>query len=674
MGELRAHGTSSHESTIIGLEHHTPSNIGADVDRAIAHATVFHPFMLYEPNPMSASVTQASVTQLDFAALMLEVVRGKRFLRARRPGECETMFSGWPVVGAPETEPSETVFWWLVRLRWVAVFGVAVTLLLAGPVLDRLPVDSSPWLWSAALALLAYNSALALLGPHPRWPWLTHCAGQIAVDCVALATFVHLAGGIDNPFLPLFVLHVVNASIALRRGAALLVLGLAITLLAAIVVGEGTGIGAHHCLRQDREPCSGGALDLRALAVLGGLVLTLVASSRFTRFLTATLRLGQRRLAAMVDELNVETAQLADTRATIDTERSRLQAIIDCMGDAVTFSGPDGSVMLSNQRARDLWRACEPLTDPQSFGAHLTGVIGPPTSCGHATFERGGRVFEATCSPVRNRQEETLGLVMVARDITERLAMEKHLMRDEQMSVVGKLAAAVAHEINNPIGVVVLYSQDALAKSSPESPIYKHLEAIHRNADSCRRITSDLLKLARPRRPERRPVDLRQLCREVIDSVRPLAMSAGVQISGGRHSSAVPLWADADAGLLHQAVLNLAVNAIEAAKNGDEVSIGAYPGHGGARVVEVRDTGVGIAADHVEQIFQPFFTTKPAGTGLGLSVAENIVKSHAGRIDVESIVGTGTMFRIVLPERTRQAPAPGAVRGQSHPLVSEAGA
>lgn len=154
-------------------------------------------------------------------------------------------------------------------------------------------------------------------------------------------------------------------------------------------------------------------------------------------------------------------------------------------------------------------------------------------------------------------------------------------------------------------------------------------------------------------------------------------MSAGVRISGGRYSSAVPLWADADAGLLHQAVLNLAVNAIEAAKNGDEVSIGAYPGQdvaAGARVIEVRDTGAGIAGDHVEQIFQPFFTTKPTATGLGLSVAENIVKSHAGRIDVESVVGAGTMFRIVLQERTRQAPAPGPVRGQSHPLVAEAGA
>jgi len=583
------------------------------------------------------------------------------------------MFSGWPVIQGSDPESSEAVFWWLVRLRWAAVLGVALVLVLAGPVFDRLPIGSAPWLWTTVAGLSAYNTMLALLGPRRGWPWLTRFAGQISVDCVALATFVHLAGGIDNPFLPLFVLHAVNASIALPGRAALGVLGLASTLVAAVVLGEGSGLVAHHCLRQAGEPCTGGALDLWALAVLGGLVLTLVASSLFTRFLTARLRDGQRRLLATVEDLTAEKQQLAHTRTVIETERSRLQAIIDCMGDAVVFLGPGGNLLFSNQRARDLWRTGGPQDGLQSSGGLLQDKE-LPASGAQSAFERAGRVFEATRSLVRNAQGETLGLVMVARDVTDRLAMEKHLMHDEQMSVVGKLAAAVAHEINNPIGVVCLYSQHALGQLSPDSPVYKHLETIRRNADGCRTIIGSLLRLARPPKPDLRRVDLRQLCREAIDSVQPLAVRAGVRISSGYHTSDVPIWAQADAGMLHQAVLNLAVNAIEAASEGGEVAIGAYETQDGriaAQAIEVRDTGEGIAHDHIAQIFQPFFTTKATGTGLGLSVAENIVKSHDGRIDVESVVGTGTTFRIMLPDRTG---SDDPLRGRPDAVVAEGGA
>lgn len=554
----------------------------------------------------------------------------------------------------PGADPSENVFWWLVRLRWLALIGVAAILVLAGPVLDRLPADSAGWLWSVAGALAAYNAALAIMGPQRGPAWLTPFRVQIAVDCIALASLVHFAGGVENPFLPLFVLHVVNANIVLSGRDARRVLFLAIALISAIVLGEGTGVVTHYCLGRAGEHGSAGALDLRSLAVLGGLVLTLVASSMFTRFLTARLRQGQRKLVATVAELNAEKDRLAGARVDVETERARLQAIIDCMADAVVFVGPEGNVLFSNERAREVWPGGAPAADSPSFEALFEAVLKNRLRSGsQSTFERGERAFEATYSLVRSLQGETLGMVMVARDVTERLAIEKHLMHDEQMSVVGKLAAAVAHEINNPIGVIFLYSQHALATLSPESPIYKHLDTIRRNADSCRKIVGGLLNLARRHEPERRPVDLRQLCREVVDSVRPLAASAGVRVSAGGYGSDLPLWARADAGMLRQAVLNLAVNAIEAVAHGGEVSIRAYEAQDGktaVHAIEVRDTGEGIAGDQVEQVFQPFFTTKPNGTGLGLAIAENVVKSHQGRIQVESVAGTGTIFRIVLPD------------------------
>ncbi|MBZ0274407.1 hypothetical protein K8I61_20410 [bacterium] len=566
------------------------------------------------------------------------------------------MFSGWPIIEGTDRESSDAVYGWLVRLRWIALLGVALVLLLAGPVLSMLPAGVAGGLWATAAALAAYNAMLVVMGPRRDRLWLTHFAVQITVDCVALATFVHLAGGPENPFLPLFVLHVVTAGIVMSSRGALFTLGLAIAIVSTIILGEGSGLIPHHCLRGPGAACSTGILDLRAIAQLGGLVLSLVGASLFTRFLAARLRAGQRRLLSTVTELTAERQRLADTRAAIETERSRLQAIIDCMDDAVTFLGPGGIPLFSNRKARDLWRNGAPPGGYESRGVLPHNGGARAASRARTSFEQGGRAFDAIRSPVRGAKGANLGTVLVVRDVTDRLAMDKRHMHEERMNVVGKLAATIAHEINNPIGVLCLYSQHALAHLSRDNPVYKNLETIRRNAEDCRTIIGNLLKLARSPKPERRRVDLRRLCREVVEFVEPLALRHGIAISGGIHASDVPIWAQADASMLHQALLNLAVNAIEAGGAGDEVSIGAYETQDGlspAQAIEVRDTGAGIAAGDLERIFQPFFTTKQTGTGLGLSVADNIVKGHDGRIDVENAPGRGTVFRIVLPDPAR---------------------
>lgn len=563
--------------------------------------------------------------------------------------------TGWPTPAGIAPEDSAGLFRWLVNLRWIAVLGVALVLVLSGPVFSALPAGTASGLWLTVAGLTLYNGILARLGPHRGWPWLTGLVGQIVMDCAALAILVHLAGGVENPFLPLFVLHVVNAGIVLSGRAAALVLGVAAVLVAAIVFGEGFGLVAHHCLRRPGEPCAGTEVNLWTIAIFGGLVLTLAMSSLFTRLLTEQLRLGQRRLATTVAQLRDEKQELASTRTVIETERAKLQAILDCMGDAVIFYEPEKNSLVSNRRARELWRLGASADDPPEFRAMLEAIWSRPTAGVGVTIAHGGRNFEATCSTVRSRGGDILGRVVAARDVTERLAMERHLMHEEQMSVVGKLAAMVAHEINNPIGVVCLFSQHALAKISAEDPVHQHLVTIRRNAESCREIVGSLLRLARSRQPERRRVDLRQICRDALDSVRLLAARAGVRISSGIHARAAPIWAHADPGMLHQAVLNLAVNAIEASHEQGEVTILAYEtqdGEHAAGVIEVRDAGSGIPPELQERVFQPFFTTKASGTGLGLAVAASIINGHDGRVELDSVVGKGTRIRLLLPKRT----------------------
>jgi len=557
---------------------------------------------------------------------------------------------GSPLARGEDPARADAVFWWLVRLRWFALAGVAVVIVLSGPLLHHLPPESAGKLWVVLGMLLAYNVALAMLGPR-RSPWMGRFAAQLVADCTALAALAHFAGGIENPFLPLFVLHVVNANIVLGKRSATFVLVVAVVLLTGVTLGEGTGVLTHHCLRHGDVPCSAVTLGLWELSVLGGLVMTLTASSVFTRSLTSRLQDSQVRLVDTVGALRT-------TRSTIERERSRLQAIIDCMGDTVMFADADGQVILSNQRAREL--------DPGTLRAlseRFESLEEGRTSYAHTSFEHGERTLEITASVVRSKHAEPIGMVIVARDITERLQLERHLQHDERMSVVGKLAAAVAHEINNPIGVISLYSQHALAKLPSGSPIQTHLETIRRNAESCAKITGDLLQLARPRKPERRPVDLHMLCTEVAQTVTPLATRAGVRLRASDRESDEPVWAPGDADQLRQAVLNLALNAIEAAGAGDTIMVVAYEDpapDADERIIEVRDSGAGMSTEVQEKLFQPFFTTKATGTGLGLAVVDNIVSAHAGRIEVDSEEGHGTVFRIVLPGEARRDSLPGS--------------
>jgi signal transduction histidine kinase len=554
------------------------------------------------------------------------------------------------------------VFAWLVRLRWVAIAGVVFVLFLAGPVFGALPQGVSAHLAGPALALFVYNAFLQALGPDRSGP-LGHLLTQFIIDCSVLALLVHFSGGLENPFLPLFVLHVVNAQIVLPRPLATLVLGVACTLIAGLAWGEGQGLLTHHCLRLDGAKCLAAPLSLNAMATVGGVVLTLIASAFFTRSLTTRLRASEEIRGATVDALVTEKLKLAGAHDDIETERSRLQAVIECMVDAVVYFDPTGRVLLANRSQEQLWQSL-PILDPESQDQEAEirsslAKIARSVAKGDAPFTdlsypRADAKFEARFSMVRTDDGEAIGLVGVARNITGRLHLEHRLAQEERMNVVGKLAAGVAHEINNPIAVVSLYSQHALAELAPNSEVREHLETIKRNADSCKKIIGELLNLARRPSPEQKDVDLIALCHDVSQSVAPIGESTGVGVvvDAGPEKEG-PVTMRGDPGQLRQAVFNLVINAIEASSDGDVVSLkaGKAMDQGEAFcTVAITDTGSGIPLKVREKIFQPFFTTKASGTGLGMSVAQNIVASHGGRIEIESGHPAGTVFRLIMPK------------------------
>ena len=213
---------------------------------------------------------------------------------------------------------------------------------------------------------------------------------------------------------------------------------------------------------------------------------------------------------------------------------------------------------------------------------------------------------------------------------------------------MGKLAAALAHELNNPLGAISLFTQHALAEIKPPDPLADYLGTVLRNANLCKKIVRDLLEYARQRPPERREFPLRELLGDVVRTLEPHAQTSGVAIRCEPNSKG-DVFLHGDPDQLRQVLVNLGLNSIEAMPKGGILTFRLDPAPGGSVRMAVADTGVGIALEQQERIFTAFHTTKPEGTGLGLTVARDLVAAHGGTLEVQSTPGKGTTFTITLP-------------------------
>ena len=230
---------------------------------------------------------------------------------------------------------------------------------------------------------------------------------------------------------------------------------------------------------------------------------------------------------------------------------------------------------------------------------------------------------------------------------------QERLVQKEKLASVGQLAAGVAHEINNPLGTVLLYA-DILYKETPEANQQQRedLRMIVREATRCKAIVSDLLNFSRQNEVLAQETDLNDLLREMAEDVSQQDLYQRVELVTDLEPD-LPL-IQADPLQLRQIFLNLMNNAAEAMPGGGRLILRTRKGpETGFVTVQVQDTGVGISEENMKKLFTPFFTTKPIGkgTGLGLAIIYGIVKMHRGQISAQSQVGEGTTFTITLRER-----------------------
>lgn len=261
-------------------------------------------------------------------------------------------------------------------------------------------------------------------------------------------------------------------------------------------------------------------------------------------------------------------------------------------------------------------------------------------------------LVNAAQAPLLTPGGDTAGTMILLEDITERVRLEEQVQLSDRMASVGLLAAGVAHEVNTPLTGISSFTQMLIEGADPGDPRLEVLKKIERQVFRAARIVNGLLNLSRPGHSDAAgPVDVNGVVNDVLVLVEHQLRTSNIRIR--RELAAAPTVVQGVEGKLHQVFLNLILNARDAMPTGGWLSIGSRI-EGDRAVIDVADTGGGIASEDLSRIYDPFFTTKAVGqgTGLGLSIVYSVVQEHRGAIDCRTGAG-GTRFTVTLP-----APAP----------------
>lgn len=234
----------------------------------------------------------------------------------------------------------------------------------------------------------------------------------------------------------------------------------------------------------------------------------------------------------------------------------------------------------------------------------------------------------------------------VDRAHSEVLKTQKQLLQSEKMAAIGQLAAGLAHEIYNPLNVISGFTEVLLKQGGRTEAEKKHLEEIYRETGRCQNLIAELLRFAKPKKSGRDLADLGVMLGETISLVQAQARTQGIVVTMDIPDDLPAVTADKDQ--MKQVFLNLLLNACQAMPSGGDLHVKAYVLNGNL-VVDIKDTGVGIKAQDIKNIFNPFFTTKADGTGLGLALSFAVMESHGGAINVQSEEGKGAVFTLTLP-------------------------
>ncbi|MBW2466193.1 MAG: DUF3365 domain-containing protein [Deltaproteobacteria bacterium] len=367
-----------------------------------------------------------------------------------------------------------------------------------------------------------------------------------------------------------------------------------------------------------------------------------------------------------IGELNsaaeIMAGHLQETKNNLQQSIELLQSVFDGITDFVVLVSPSGQIRMVNKAISDqfelnlgdiLNKNIKELAQsyPLPFNLftkvieiQLKEPVADLITCSS------GEVFDVHFFPVFTEDGRLANIICYAKDVTFQKLAEKKIQQTEKLVSMGQLAAGVAHEINNPLGIILTYTDLLKEDLQGNSQQIDDLQIIEKHVRNCQRIVSDLLNFASPGKTKTTQASINEVIQDALLMLKQQFKKKKIELKRDLHPE-LPLL-DLDVEKIKQVFINLAMNAIQAIGESGTVSISSSLSKELQQVkVVVEDNGPGIAPEQIDKIFDPFFTTKEPGegTGLGLSLSYGIIQDHGGDINVKSRINQGTTFTITLP-------------------------
>ncbi len=523
-----------------------------------------------------------------------------------------------------------------------ARLALAALLLVLGPLLPShlIPGEQPAILAIALVVAVASSAALLLFGPGRQVRQVTWLV--CLLDIVLVTAVVAATGGARSIFAFLYVLSVTASCVLLSRTGGLAMAAIASLLYSAVVLGR-TVFPTSVFFDAPSETTG---LELLTMFLNSGtfLIVAIVAGGLAEQFRTTRLELERGR------------RDLLDLQAFKDL-------VFQSVGTGLVALDHEHRITAFNRAAEYItgFGASEAIGRPWAsrFGDTIaldsvaTTIDGAPraSSLHEIALRRAdGSVVpvRVTFSALRAGDGHRVGLIGACEDLSPIRALEARMRQADRLATLGRLAANIAHEIRNPLasltGAIEVLTNPATAGEARD----RLSQIVMRESERLNQIVRSFLEYARPAPLTLETVNIADALEEVLLLLEHRAKPGSLKIA---RDFDAPLPWRVDPQQFRQMVWNLCLNAAEAMPDGGELRVGATVAAGHVLELSITDSGSGIGADDLAHLFEPFFSTKPEGTGLGLALVHRIVQEHGGGIDVRSTTGLGTTFTITLPAR-----------------------